>query len=142
MKNLKQNNLESGTTELGFVKTMNENIGEGTVKLIREVELDNGEKVSVEGITPHGMKKVLNMIAGESNMEVTFITPGEDYDINGTGEDTKPGLVRAYNAGVANLTPETTNLDEEPELEDDELEDNEQENSNENTDNNENTTEE
>jgi hypothetical protein len=115
MKTLKQNNLESGTTELGFVKAMNENIGEGTVKLIREVELDNGEKVSVEGITPHGMKKALNMVAGQSNMEVTFITPGEDYDINGTGENTEPGLIRTYNAGVANLTPDTTNLDDEPE---------------------------
>lgn len=93
MKKLKHNSLESATTEIGFVKAINENSGAETVALIREVEV-NGETVKVEGITPHGMKKIINKIANS----VSFVTPAENYiDNNGA---TKAGLVGLYNSSL------------------------------------------
>lgn len=94
MKILKQNNLESGTTELGFVRAINENSGAETTALIREVELETGEKVSVEGITPHGMKKILS----QPGAKVEFITPGERYVDNENNEFS--GIAYKYNKEV------------------------------------------
>ena len=94
MKTLKQNNLESGTTELGFVRAINENSGDKTTALIRETELDSGEKVQIEGITPHGMKKILS----QSGAKVEFITPGEKYIDSENNE--LSGIAYKYNKEV------------------------------------------
>lgn len=91
MENLKQNNLAEATTELGFVQTLNKNAGETIVALEREVELENGEKVMVAGITPEKMKAILNN--GVSPEVVTFKTPGEPV-----GE--LDGVCQAYNKSL------------------------------------------
>ena len=96
MKILKQNNLESGTTELGFVRAINENSGAETTALIREAELDSGEKVQIEGITPHRMKKLLT----QSGAKVEFITPGEKYIDSENNE--LSGIAQKYNKEVTN----------------------------------------
>lgn len=89
MKELKQNTLAEATTESSFLTTINENAGETVVSLQREVELDTGETVTVEGITPDKMKSILNN--GASPEVVTFKTPGEV-----TGDIS--GVCQAYNA--------------------------------------------
>lgn len=102
MRTLKQNNLEEATTDLGFLETINENAGEEIVALEREVELDDGTIVTVEGITPDRMKAVLN--GGADPEIITFKTPGEpDGDLD--------GVVRAYN--LANEEEELENLEDE-----------------------------
>ena len=89
MEKLKQNNLEEATTELGFVQTINAKAGETVVALEREVELENGEIVTVAGITPEKMKAILNN--GADPEVVTFKTPGEKVgDLE--------GVCQAYNA--------------------------------------------
>ena len=89
MSELRQNTLEDATTESSFLTTINENAGETVVSLQREVELEDGEIVTVEGITPDKMKAILNN--GVEPEAVTFKTPGEYYN-----EEVK-GVVRAYN---------------------------------------------
>lgn len=89
MKELKQNTLAEATTESSFLTTINENAGETVVSLQREVELETGETVTVEGITPDKMKAILNN--GASPEVVTFKTPGEV-----TGDIS--GVCQAYNA--------------------------------------------
>jgi len=89
MEKLKQNNLEEATTELGFVQAINANAGETVVALEREVELENGEIVTVAGITPEKMKAILNN--GADSEVVTFKTPGEKVgDLE--------GVCQVYNA--------------------------------------------
>lgn len=78
---LKQNNLEEATTELGFPK-------ETGIPLQREVELEDGTEVIVEGVTP---SKLAN------DLGVTFRTPGEPY-ITSDGT-TLNGVVQTYNEG-------------------------------------------
>lgn len=92
MEKLKQNNLEEATTELGFVQAINANAGETVVALEREVELENGEIVTVAGITPEKMKAVLNN--GADPEKVTFKTPGENV-----GEI--EGVCQAYNSTLS-----------------------------------------
>ena len=99
MKELKQNSLDQATTEVGFVKTLNENaeeVGTEKVYLTREVELDDGTKVMVEGITPEKMKNVLNNHIGEDT--VTFQTPGERVP---TTEGEIKGVVQVYNEALS-----------------------------------------
>ena len=99
MKELKQNSLDQATTEIGFVKTLNENAEElGTEKiyLSREVELDDGTKVIVESVTPNKMKNILNNHIGEDT--ITFQTPGE---IVPTAEEEIKGVVQVYNKALS-----------------------------------------
>lgn len=105
MSELRQNTLEDATTESSFLTTINENAGETVVSLQREVELEDGEIVTVEGITPDKMKAVLNN--GVEPEAVTFKTPGEYYN-----EEVK-GVVRAYNESVSNedAEPEEVTLE-------------------------------
>lgn len=111
MEKLKQNNLEEATTELGFVQAINANAGETVVALEREVELENGEIVTVAGITPEKMKAVLNN--GADPEIVTFKTPGEIVgDLN--------GVCQAYNATLTEEPVEvvTDEGEEEPIIDD------------------------
>lgn len=91
MKELKQNTLAEATTESSFLTTINENAGETVVSLQREVELETGETVIVEGVTPDKMKAILNN--GVSPEVVTFKTPGEPV-----GE--LDGVCQAYNKSL------------------------------------------
>ena len=67
-----QNNLAEATTEMGFPADVN-------FPLQREVELEDGTIVKVEGITHDKMKSVLNQFVDGSEEPITFLTPGEDY---------------------------------------------------------------
>lgn len=109
MKELKQNTLAEATTESSFLTTINENAGETVVSLQREVELETGETVTVEGITPDKMKAILNN--GASPEVVTFKTPGEPV-----GE--LDGVCQAYNKSVKEAKSiEVLNLDDEETVE-------------------------
>lgn len=104
MENLKQNNLAEATTELGFVQTLNKNAGETVVALEREVELENGEKVIVAGITPEKMKALLNN--GAEPEKVTFKTPGENVgEIKGVCQDYNSTLTEEPAAVFATIVP-------------------------------------
>lgn len=92
MSNLKQNNLSEATTELGFVQTINANKA-NTTALQKEVTLEDGTKVIVEGITPSRMKQVLNSMVDGNEDAVTFETPGEDYG-------NRDGVVQIYNDSI------------------------------------------
>ena len=83
---LLQNTLAEATTEQGFPTKVG-------VPLQKEVTLEDGTVVIVEGITPNQMKNILNQTAEEPE-EVTFKTPGEVYE----NEDiTLKGVVQIYN---------------------------------------------
>lgn len=94
---LLQNNLAEATTEMGFVHVLNKNAGETIVALQKEVTLDSGETVVVEGITPDKMKSALNTLVDGTEEVITFKTPGEKY-VNGEVEI--GGICQAYNASV------------------------------------------
>lgn len=86
---LLQNTLAEATTEQGFPTKVG-------VPLQKEVILEDGTVVTVEGITPNQMKNILNQTAEEPEEpeEVTFKTPGEVYE----NEDiTLKGVVQIYN---------------------------------------------
>lgn len=83
---LKQNTLAEATTEQGFPK-------ETGLPLRREVTLEDGTKVLVEGVTPEAMATKLN---------AHFVTPGEKYVDNGKDLN---GVVQEYNEGAAPVTP-------------------------------------
>lgn len=93
MSNLKQNNLESATTDLGFVQAINENKGETIVALQKEVTLDDGTVVTVESITPSKMKQVLNSMVDGNEGAISYVTPGEVYV-------ERDGVVQKYNDSV------------------------------------------
>ena len=78
---LKQNNLAEATTEQGFPT-------ETSIPLQREVTLDDGTVVTVEGVTPAKLA---------SDLGITYKTPGEPY-VN--GEVTLDGVVQTYNESV------------------------------------------
>ena len=103
---LLQNNLAEATTEMGFVHVLNENAGETIVALQKEVTLDSGETVVVEGITPDKMKSALNSLVDGSEEAVTFQTPGEDY-INGDVEI--EGICQVYNDSV--VAPDVVSIE-------------------------------
>lgn len=112
MKKLKQNNLEESTTDIGFVKAINENaeeLGTNKIALIREVEIEDGVNVNVESITPHRMKAILNqqITASGSDSEITFKTPGEPVQVYVNGDEIGPvetqvldGIVQLYNKNM------------------------------------------
>lgn len=89
MEKLKQNNLAESTSELGFLEVMNENKETPAVYLNREVTLETGETVTVEGMSASKLKEALNN--GADPEVITFKTPGEVYN-----EEIK-GVVQIYN---------------------------------------------
>lgn len=109
MENLKQNTLEDSTTDIGFVYVINENKGENIVALQKEVTLETGETVIVEGITPNKMKDVLNSLVDGSEEAVTFLTPGEDYneEIKGVCQVYNESAVPAELVSIEITTPAT-----------------------------------
>ena len=84
---LLQNNLAEATTENGFPTVTN-------TPLQKEVTLETGETVIVEGITPDKMKAVLNQNVDGNEGGVTFLTPGENYN-----EEIK-GVCQTWNASI------------------------------------------
>lgn len=87
MSKLKQNNLEESTTDIGFLRVLNENKAD-IISLERQVTLEDGTVVTVENVTPSKMKNAFNSLS-ETN-KVIYETPGEKY------ED-KNGIVQIYN---------------------------------------------
>lgn len=80
---LKQNNLAEATTELGFAT-------ETKTPLTREVTLEDGTVVKVEGVVPEKMATILGS---------HFVTPGEKYKDNGKNLN---GVVQNYNGNIPN----------------------------------------
>ena len=99
MEKLKQNTLEEATTDIGFAKATE-------TPLTRQVQLDDGTTVTVEGVTPNKMASILKS---------TFVTPGEKAQIP-SGEYID-GVVQKYNATVVSTEDEeeisALDLDEE-----------------------------
>lgn len=95
MEKLKQNTLEEATTDLGFAKVTE-------TPLIRQVQLDDGTTVTVEGVTPNKMASILKS---------TFVTPGEKAQIP-SGEYID-GVVQKYNATVVPVEESETEQDNE-----------------------------
>ena len=88
---LLQNNLASATTEQGFpTKT--------GLALQREVTLEDGQTVIVEGITAEALAKAL---------EIHYITPGEKYMDNGNNLN---GVVQHFNGDSGDIISEAYNL--------------------------------
>ena len=95
MEKLKQNTLEEATTDLGFAKATE-------TPLTRQVQLDDGTTVTVEGVTPNKMASILKS---------TFVTPGEKAQIP-SGEYID-GVVQKYNATVVPVEESETEQDNE-----------------------------
>ena len=91
---LKQNNLAEATTEGGFPTEVG-------CPLQKEVTLDTGETVVVEGITPNKMKTVLNQNVDGNEEGITFSTPGEPYKNDNIELD---GVVQIYNKSLVEPT--------------------------------------
>lgn len=87
MEKVKQNELSNSTTELGFVHVINSNLensgSEDLIAFQREVELEDGNTVTVESVTPEKMKSILNnnAIITESEEIITNKTPGEIVEV-------------------------------------------------------------
>lgn len=107
MEKLKQNTLEEATTDIGFAKAT------GT-PLTRQVQLDDGTTVTVEGVTPNKMASILKS---------TFVTPGEKAQI--PSGDYIDGVVQKYNATVT-PTEDKKEQPQEPDVENPSREDTEQ----------------
>lgn len=88
---LLQNNLAEATTEMGFPAKVD-------TPLQREVTLEDGTTVIVEGITPNQMKNILNANSDDPEESITFKTPGEDYVKD--GEILIQGVVQKYNKAI------------------------------------------
>lgn len=115
MKNLEQNNLANATTDLGFVKVVNENaneLGTSEIALQKEVVLEDGNTVKVEGITPSKMKAVLNE---QANNTITYQTPGENFEKT-FEEGTIKGIVQDYNDEVKTQSENAEILEETPQI--------------------------
>lgn len=80
MEKLKQNTLAEATSELGFATVTN-------TPLTREVALEDGTIVKVEGVTPEKMANILKS---------TFVTPGEVVETS--NYEKLNGVVQNYNA--------------------------------------------
>lgn len=91
---LLQNNLAEATTEMGFPAKVD-------TPLQREVTLEDGTTVIVEGITPNQMKNILNANSDDPEESITFKTPGEDYVKD--GEILIQGVVQKYNEANEDL---------------------------------------
>ena len=103
MSKLRQNDLEKSTTDLGFLRVLNENKA-NTIALQKTVTLEDGTEVVVENVTPAKMKNALNSLSDTN--KVTYETPGEKY------ED-KNGVVQIYNenaGGSPEPGPEPTRI--------------------------------
>lgn len=100
MKTLKQNNLSGGTSDIGFIRILNEN-NSNSIALEKEVEID-GQLVKVEGITPKGLSNTFI----DAGINITYKTPGEQY-INNNGE-ILPGITQSYNQVVNEPKKEPT----------------------------------
>lgn len=87
---LLQNTLAEATTEMGFPAKTN-------TPLQKEVTLEDGTVVTVEGITPNKMKTVLNQNVDGTEEAVTFKTPGEVYK---NEEVELPGVCQVYNSSI------------------------------------------
>ena len=96
---LLQNTLAEATTEMGFPAKTN-------TPLQREVTLETGETVIVEGITPDKMKTVLNQNVDGTEEAVTFKTPGEVYK---NEEVELPGVCQIYNGSI--IEPDLVSLE-------------------------------
>ena len=107
MEKIKQNTLEEATTDIGFAKAT------GT-PLTRQVQLDDGTTVTVEGVTPNKMASILKS---------TFVTPGEKAQI--PSGDYIDGVVQKYNATVT-PTEDKKEQPQEPDVENPSREDTEQ----------------
>lgn len=92
MEKLKQNNLAESTSELGFLEVMNENKETPAVYLNKEVTLETGETVTVEGMSANKLKEALNN--GADPEVITFKTPGENYN------DEIKGVVQVFNENI------------------------------------------
>ena len=115
MKNLEQNNLANATTDLGFVKVVNENaseLGTSEIALQKEVVLEDGNTVKVEGITPSKMKAILNE---QANNTITYQTPGENFEKT-FEEGTIKGIVQDYNDEVKTQSENAEILEETPQI--------------------------
>lgn len=95
-KRLKQNDLTSGTTDLGILKIVN-NKKNGLIHLVNDITLDDGTIVQVENMTPKGFKNALNYNITKNKIE--YKTPGEQY-INSDIE--LDSVVRKYNDNYVN----------------------------------------
>lgn len=93
MEKLKQNTLEEATTDIGFAKATE-------TPLTRQVQLDDGTTVTVEGVTPNKMASILKS---------TFVTPGEKAQVP-SGEYID-GVVQKYNATVVPAEESETEQD-------------------------------
>lgn len=91
---LKQNNLAEATTENGFPTEVG-------CPLQKEVTLEDGTKVIVEGITPDKMKAILNQYVDGNEEGITFKTPGEIYKNDNTELN---GVVQIYNESIVEPT--------------------------------------
>ena len=91
---LKQNTLAEATTENGFPTEVG-------VPLQKEVTLEDGTEVIVEGITPDKMKAVLNQYVDGNEEGITFKTPGEIYKNNNIELN---GVVQIYNTSIVEPT--------------------------------------
>lgn len=96
---LLQNTLAEATTEMGFPAKTN-------TPLQKEVTLEDGTKVIVEGITPDKMKTVLNQNVDGTEEAVTFKTPGEVYK---NEEVELPGVCQIYNSSI--IEPDLVSLE-------------------------------
>lgn len=102
---LKQNNLIEATTENGFPT-------EVEFPLQREVTLEDGTTVIVEGVTPEKMKAILNQNVDGSEDASSFKTPGEIYkndstELNGVVQNYNDSLVEPTLVSIAITTPPT-----------------------------------
>lgn len=95
-KRLKQNDLTSGTTDLGILKVVN-NKKSGLIHLVNNVTLKDGTTVKVENMTPKGFKNALNYNITKNKIE--YNTTGEQY-VNSDLE--LDGVIRKYNDNYVN----------------------------------------
>ena len=91
MEKLIQNNLAEATTEMGFPADVE-------FPLQREVTLEDGTTVIVEGVVPEKMKAILNQNVDGNEEAITFKTPGEDFVEN--QEVLIKGVCQAWNESI------------------------------------------
>lgn len=122
MEKIKQNKLSDSTTELGFVRTINSNLensgSENLISLQREVELEDGTIVTVEGVTPEMMKNILNnnaVIMGGAGT-INTKTPGEIVQVYSNPNEIGPTETKIAN-GVVQITNNTGEIEPVPDAE-------------------------
>lgn len=122
MEKIKQNKLSDSTTELGFVRTINSNLessgSENLISLQREVELEDGTIVTVEGVTPEKMKSILNnnaVIMGGTGT-INTKTPGEIVQVYSNPNEIGPTETKIAN-GVVQITNNTGEIEPVPDAE-------------------------